>query len=84
MAYEVKITRQGQTTIPKTLRDRYKIEEGDTVLYVDVGNHIAILPVPEDPLKILERLRIDEKKSVYEIRKEALRTAQELVERKHR
>jgi len=32
MAYEVKVTRQGQTTIPKTLREKYDIAEGDTIL----------------------------------------------------
>lgn len=82
MAYEVKVTRQGQTTIPKPLREKYEIEEGDTVLYIDVGDHITVLPIPKDPLKVLEGLKIDEKGSVYEIRKEALRTAQRLVEEK--
>lgn len=84
MAYEVKVTRQGQTTIPKILREKYEIKEGDTILYVDVGDHIAILPVSEDPLKTLKELRIGEKKSVYELRKEALKTAQKLVERKRK
>jgi AbrB family looped-hinge helix DNA binding protein len=82
LAYEVKVTRQGQTTIPKELRDKYGIEEGDTVLYIDVGDHMTILPVPRDPLKILEGLRIEEKGSVYEIRREALKTARKLVEEK--
>jgi bifunctional DNA-binding transcriptional regulator/antitoxin component of YhaV-PrlF toxin-antitoxin module len=64
------------------LREKYEIEEGDTILYVDVGDHIAILPVPENPLKTLKELQIEEKKSAYELRKEALKTAQKLVERK--
>lgn len=82
MAYEVKVTRQGQTTIPKELRDRYKIEEGDTVLYIDVGDHITVLPIPRDPLKVLEGLRIEEKGSIYDMRREALQTARRLVEEK--
>ncbi len=82
LAYEVKVTRQGQTTIPKEIRDKYGIEEGDMVLYMDVGDHITLLPVPKDPLKILEGLRIEEKGSVYEMRREALKTARKLVEEK--
>lgn len=82
LAYEVKVTRQGQTTIPKEIRDKYGIEEGDMVLYIDVGDHITLLPVPKDPLKILEGLRIEEKGSVYEMRREALKTARKLVEEK--
>ncbi len=84
MTYEVKVTRQGQTTIPKLLRERYGIMEGDTVLYIDVGDHMALLPVPKDPLGVLRGLRIEEKGTVYEIRREALRTAQRLVEEKFR
>jgi len=80
LAYEVKVTRQGQTTIPKDIRDKYGIEEGDMVLYIDVGDHITLLPVPQDPLKILEGLRVEEKGSVYEMRREALQTARKLVE----
>jgi AbrB family looped-hinge helix DNA binding protein len=82
MAYEVKVTRQGQTTIPKSLREKYEIEEGDTILYIDVGDHITILPIPKDPLKVLAGLKVEEKGTVYEIRKEALKTAQRLVEEK--
>ena len=82
MAYEVKVTRQGQTTIPKPLRDKYMIEEGDKVVYVDLGDHLAVLPVPKQPVKALEDLRIDVKESVYEMRKEALETAQRLVDKK--
>ena len=65
LAYEVKVTRQG-----------------DKVLYVDVGDHITLLPVPRDPLKILEGLRIEEEGSVYEMRREALKIARKLVEEK--
>ncbi|MCD6445114.1 AbrB/MazE/SpoVT family DNA-binding domain-containing protein [Candidatus Bathyarchaeota archaeon] len=82
MAYEVKVTRQGQTTIPKALREKYRIKEGDTVIYVDLGDHIALLPSPKDPLKILAGLKIDVEETVYEMKKEALKSAQELVDRK--
>ncbi len=82
MAYEVKVTRQCQTTIPLEIRKKYKIDEGDSVIYVDLGEHIAIVPVSKNPLKDLKNLKIDAKQSVSEMRKEALETARRLVDKK--
>jgi AbrB family looped-hinge helix DNA binding protein len=82
MAYEVKVTRQCQTTIPNAIRKKYNIDEGDSVIYVDLGDHIAIIPVPKNPIKDLKNLKIDTKESVSEMRAEALETAQRLVDKK--
>ncbi len=75
MAYEVKVTRQGQTTIPKELRDRYDIKEGDRVLYIDVGGYMVVLPLPKDSLKELQALRIKDRRTIAEIRREIYRSA---------
>ena len=82
MAYEVKVTRQCQTTIPRAIRKKYNIDEGDSIIYVDLGDHIAIVPVPKHPLKDLKDFKIDIKQSVSEMRTEALQTAQRLADRK--
>jgi len=82
VSYEVKVTRQGQSTIPKPLREKYLINEGDKIIYVDLGDHIAILPVPKHPLKVLYGLEVETKESVYDMRKKALETAQRLVDEK--
>ncbi len=82
MAYEVKVTRQCQTTIPSAIRKKYKIDEGDSVIFVDLGDHVAMLPVPKHPVKELLDLQIDVKESVHDMRMEALETAQRLVEKK--
>ena len=82
MAYEVKVTRKCQTTIPRAIRKKYKIDEGDSIIYVDLGDHIAIVPVSKNPLKALKDFKIDVKESVPEMRKEALQTAQRLVNKK--
>ncbi len=82
MAYEVKVTRQCQTTIPKAIRKKYNIDEGDSVIYIDLGDHIAMLPVPRHPLEELKKIQIDVKDSVHEMKTEALETAQKLVDRK--
>ena len=57
MVYEVKVTRQRQTTIPSAIRKKYRIEAGDIVIYVDLGDHIAIVPVSKQPLKDLKKPR---------------------------
>jgi AbrB family looped-hinge helix DNA binding protein len=82
MAYEVKVTRQCQATIPKEIRKKYGISEGDKIIYVDLGDHVAIIPVSKHPLKDLERLKIKTEESVPEMKKEALETAQRLVDKK--
>ncbi len=82
MSYEVKVTRQCQTTIPRAIRKKYGIDEGDSIIYVDLGDHIAIVPVSKHPIKALKNFKIDVKESVSEMRKEALQTAQRLVNKK--
>jgi len=82
MAYEVKVTRQCQTTIPLAIRKKYKIDEGDRIIYVDLGDHIAIVPVTKHPIKDLKNFNIDVKETVSQMRIEALQTAQKLVDRK--
>ena len=82
MSYEVKVTRQCQTTIPKAIRKEQKIDEGDSVIYIDLGDHVAMLPVTKHPLEDLKDLQIDATESVNEMRAEALKTAQRLVDKK--
>ena len=82
MAYEVKVTRQCQTTIPKAIRKKYKIDEGDSIIYIDLGDHVAMLPVTKHPLEDLKALQINAAESINEIRIEALETARRLVDRK--
>jgi AbrB family looped-hinge helix DNA binding protein len=56
MAYDVKVTRQCQTTIPRAIRKKYGIDEGDSIIYVDLGDHIAMVPVSKHPIKDLKKL----------------------------
>jgi AbrB family looped-hinge helix DNA binding protein len=73
--YESRITRQGQTTIPKDLREKYGLEEGDKVTYIDLGGQIILLPKPKDPIEALKKIRVESEKSIEEIKQEALETA---------
>ena len=73
MVYEVKVTRRGRATIPKALRKKYGIKEGDKLIYQDLGDHVAVFPSTEhknaplsecatrgDPNSILEFLKSHE------------------------
>ena len=75
MYYESRITRQGQTTIPKDLREKYGLEEGDEVTYIDLGGQIVLLPKPKNPIEALKKIKVDSDESVEEIKREALETA---------
>ena len=82
MLHDSKVTRQGQTTIPKDIREKYGIEEGDEVTYIDMGDHIILLPKPKNPIEALRNLCVDEAKTVYEIRTLASEEAVEDSERR--
>ncbi len=75
MFYESRITRQGQTTIPKDLREKYGLEEGDEITYIDLGDRIILLPKPRDPIEALKKISVDTDKSVKAIKQEALEAA---------
>ncbi|OGD44764.1 hypothetical protein A3K69_01465 [Candidatus Bathyarchaeota archaeon RBG_16_57_9] len=75
MLYGSRITRQGQTTIPKDLREKYGLQEGDEVTYIDLGDQIILLPRPRDPIEALKRILVDMEKTVAEIKVEALEAA---------
>ena len=42
----VKVTRRGQTTIPREFRERYSIREGDRLLIEDTPAGMLVRPVP--------------------------------------
>jgi len=75
MLYESRITRQGQTTIPKHLREKYGLGEGDEVTYIDLGDQIILLPKPRDPIEALKKIQVATQRTVKEIKEEALDTA---------
>lgn len=78
----VRVTKKGQATIPKKLREKFGIETPGEVFIYDEGDRIIIEPVPSaeelhgihagehEPGEILERVR--EVKSEEKQRDEAL------------
>lgn len=43
----VKVTRRGQTTIPRRLREKYSIKEGDDLIVEDADGEIVLKRVPK-------------------------------------
>lgn len=47
------VTKRGQTAVPAAIRKRYHIESGGRLVWLDDGETITVVPVPEDPLGAL-------------------------------
>lgn len=45
------VTQKGQIVIPQELREKYGIRPNSKVIVTEIDDHIAVLPVAEDPLK---------------------------------
>ncbi len=46
-----KVSEKGWVVIPRELRQRYGLERGTPVRFVDYGGVLSIVPIPEDPIK---------------------------------
>ncbi|RRR70701.1 MAG: AbrB/MazE/SpoVT family DNA-binding domain-containing protein [Candidatus Viridilinea halotolerans] len=47
------VTKRGQTVIPAPIRKRYHINEGDSLIWIDDGETIRVIPVAQDPIRAL-------------------------------
>jgi AbrB family looped-hinge helix DNA binding protein len=47
------VTKRGQTVIPATIRRHYQIQEGDSLVWVDEGDVIRVIPIARDPILAL-------------------------------
>ena len=45
---------RGQTAIPAFIRSRYNINPKTKLEWIDDGNTISVMPVPQDPVKALK------------------------------
>ena len=50
---QTSITKRGQTVVPAAIRKRYCIHEGDSLVWIDDGTMIRVVPVPRDPIRAL-------------------------------
>lgn len=47
------VTKRGQTVIPASIRKRYQIQPGDSLVWLDDGQTIKVIPVPADSIQAL-------------------------------
>lgn len=47
------VTKRAQTVVPAAIRERYGIEGGDLLEWIDDGQVIKVIPIPADPIKAL-------------------------------
>lgn len=54
------VTRRAQTAVPAGIRKRYNIQPGDTLTWIDDGQTIKIIPLPQDTIQALRGCAKDE------------------------
>jgi AbrB family looped-hinge helix DNA binding protein len=47
------VSAKGQVVIPKALRQKYGLEAGTKVRFIEYGRAIYMAPVPDDPIKAM-------------------------------
>ncbi len=50
---DIVVTKRGQAVIPAALRKKYKIQAGDSIVWIDDGELIKVISVPADPINAL-------------------------------
>jgi AbrB family looped-hinge helix DNA binding protein len=64
-----RVTDKGQTTIPQSLREKYGIEPGDTVVWEDIDDGLVVRKVIEDAgrgLWVAEELDDEDRRAIAE------------------
>jgi len=74
----LELDRKGRLTLPKEIRDSMEITK--KVLVINAGDHIKIIPLPNDPLQTLHGA-FNVKKPFKELRKRAEMVAENEVKR---
>ena len=47
------VTKRAQTVVPAPIRQQHDIQPGDTLAWVDDGETIKVIPLPQDPIRAL-------------------------------
>jgi AbrB family looped-hinge helix DNA binding protein len=47
------VTMRGQTVVPASIRKRHNIQDGDSLVWLDDGETIRVIPIPVDPIRAL-------------------------------
>ncbi len=55
------LSKRGQTVVPAAIRKRYHIQEGDSLVWIDDGETLKVIPIPSDPVRALKGIARGEK-----------------------
>ena len=47
----VTVSKKGWVVIPKKIRERYGMQPGTKVAFIEYGGTVALVPLPEDPIE---------------------------------
>lgn len=47
------VTKRAQTVVPAAIRQQHNIQAGDTLAWIDDGETIKVVPLPQDPVRAL-------------------------------
>lgn len=75
----VKVSSKGQIVLPKAIREKFRIKEGDELEVLDFGDEIVIVPVKKS-IDLMGILKFD--KPLKEVMKEVRAEEEELEARK--
>jgi len=75
-----RVGRRGQITLPKEVRRRIKVEEGDQIAFVIDGEQVIIKPVTQSLLDLRGSVRVKGEQDFNAIRKRI--TAKRVTQRK--
>lgn len=51
MTIETTVSKRGQTAVPAEICKKYHIRAGQKIAWLDLGNMVTILPLPQNPIK---------------------------------
>jgi bifunctional DNA-binding transcriptional regulator/antitoxin component of YhaV-PrlF toxin-antitoxin module len=78
-AYVSKVGSKWETVLPRELRKRYRLKKGQNLIYLDMGTHWRVIPVPKDPLQSLKGSLSKGPKDLSEARKAITALAEKLA-----
>jgi len=58
------VTKQGQTTIPHQLRQRYGVRAKTRLRWIDTGQGMLVVPVPDNSIKTARGMLADKRTSM--------------------
>jgi AbrB family looped-hinge helix DNA binding protein len=48
------LSKRGQTVVPAAIRKRHHIQGGDSLVWIDDGETLKVIPIPRDPVRALK------------------------------